>query len=197
VTVHERSGNFKFNATGWVLAVDGTLTIDLGSGPEQLTMDTTTCEAQDALVRYISTRPKGPKLKNDAPTGAIALPLGSTVEVRTGGTAREPEAPCTVDDGEHVHEIPIAHTAWWTFTGTGGDVTIDTAGSTFDTVVGVYVLDGGTFEQVGCVDDVFDPETGEGSLQSSITVATTAGVTYYVQIGGFGDSTGTLRFRLE
>jgi hypothetical protein len=93
--------------------------------------------------------------------------------------------------------VPFGHTAWWTFTGTGGDVTVDTAGSDFDTVVGVYVLAGGAFTQVGCVDDVFDPETEEGSLQAAITVATIAGQTYYIQAGGFGDSAGTLRFSLE
>ena len=99
-------------------------------------------------------------------------------------------------DGE-VEELPFAHTAWWTFTGTGGDVTVDSAGSDFDTIIGVYVLDGDAFEQVGCVDDVFDPVTEEGSLQSRVTVATIAGQTYYIQAGGFGDSAGTLRLRLE
>jgi len=71
---------------------------------------------------------------------------------------------------DRLDEVPFGHTAWWTFTGSGGDVTMDTAGSDFDTVVGVYVLNGGAFEQVGCVDDVFDPETEEGSLQAAITV---------------------------
>ena len=99
-------------------------------------------------------------------------------------------------DGE-VEALPFAHTAWWTFTGTGGDVTVDSAGSDFDTIIGVYVRDGDAFEQVGCVDDVFDPDTEEGSLQSRVTVATIAGQTYYIQAGGFGDSAGTLRLRLE
>jgi hypothetical protein len=94
-------------------------------------------------------------------------------------------------------QLPFAHTAWWTFTGTGGDVTIDTAGSDFDTIVAVYVSEGGSFAQVGCVDDVFDPETGEGSFQASITVATEAAQTYFIQAGGFGDSAGTLRLRIE
>ena len=85
---------------------------------------------------------------------------------RTGGTALDAEEPCTVEFDGDVEQLPFAHTAWWTFTGTGGDVTIDTAGSDFDTIIGVYVPDGGSFEQVGCVDDVFDPETEEGSLQS-------------------------------
>jgi hypothetical protein len=40
------------------------------------------------------------------------------------------------------------------------------------------------------VDDVFDPDF---SLQARVTIDTTAGVTYYVQAGGFGGSTGSLQ----
>jgi hypothetical protein len=119
------------------------------------------------------------------------------VEVRTGGTALDAEEPCTFEFYGMVEPLPLGHTAWWTFAGTGGDVTIDTAGSDFDTIVGVYVLEAGSFVQVGCVDDVFDPETEEGSLQSRVTVETVGGETYYVQAGGFDGSAGTLRLSLE
>jgi hypothetical protein len=197
ISIRDRSGNFKFNASGWVLAVDGSLTIDAGRVSTTLPMDDSSCEASDVRVSEIVGKVSGPKLKNDAPAGAIPLGIGDTVEVRTGGTAFDAEEACTVDFDGDVEELPFAHTAWWTFTGTGGDVTIDSAGSDFDTIIGVYILDAGSFEQVGCVDDVFDPDTEEGSLQSRVTIATIAGQTYYVQAGGFGDSAGTLRLRLE
>ncbi len=193
ISFRDASGNHKFTATGWVLAVDGSLTIDVGSIDTTLPMDESTCSASDVRVKEIIGKSSGPKLKNDAPSGAIALAIGGSVEVRTGGTALDAEEPCTVEFDGTVELLPFAHTAWWTFTGTGGDVTIDTAGSDFDTIVGVYVLDAGSFAQVGCVDDVFDPETEEGSLQSRVTISTVAGQTYYVQAGGFGDSAGTLR----
>ena len=197
ISIRDGSGNRKFTATGWVLAVDGSLTIDVGRLSTTLPMDDSSCSASDVRVKEIYGKTTGPKLKNDAPSGAIALGIGDTVAVKTGGTALEAEEPCTVEFDGFMEQLPFAHTAWWTFTGTGGDVTIDTAGSDFDTIVGVYVLDGDTFAQVGCVDDVFDPETGEGSLQSQITIATSAGQTYYIQAGGFGDSAGTLTLRLE
>jgi hypothetical protein len=197
ISIRDRSGNFKFNATGWVLAVDGSLTIDAGRLSTTLPMDDSTCSASDVRVQQIIGKTSGPKLKNDAPAGAIPLEIGDVVEVKTGGTAFDAEEPCTFEFDGNPEPLPFAHTAWWTFTGTGGDVTIDTAGSDFDTIVGVYILDGDVFEQVGCVDDVFDPETGEASLQSRITVATIAGQTYYIQTGGFGDSAGTLMLRLE
>ena len=196
ISIRDQSGNFKFRASGWVLAVDGSLTVDAGRVSTTLPMDDSTCEASDVRVSEIVGKVSGPKLKNDAPAGAIPLAIGGSVEVRTGGTAFDAEEPCTRLDGE-VEELPFAHTAWWTFTGTGGDVTVDSAGSDFDTIIGVYVRDGDAFEQVGCVDDVFDPVTEEGSLQSRVTIATIAGQTYYIQAGGFGDSAGTLRLRLE
>jgi hypothetical protein len=197
ISIRDGSGNHKFTATGWVLAVEGSITIDVGSIDTTLPMDETTCSASDVQVREVIGKTTGPKLKNDAPSGAIALGIGDTVEVRTGGTALDAEEPCTFEFDGMVEPLPLGHTAWWTFAGTGGDVTIDTAGSDFDTIVGVYVLDAGSFVQVGCVDDVFDPETEEGSLQSRVTVETVGGETYYVQAGGFDGSAGTLRLSLE
>lgn len=189
-------GNSKFRATGWALSVDGTLTIDIAGDTTALVMDDASCDAEDVRVQEITTSPGGPRLKNDAPAGALPLQPGTTVEVRTGGTADEPEAPCLTGDGE-IHEVPFGHTAWWTFSGTGDPVTIDTAGSDFDTVVAVYTLEDGDFQLVGCVDDVFDPDTGEGTVQASITIDTVEGETYYVQAGGFAESAGTLRLHLE
>ncbi len=72
---------------------------------------------------------------------------------------------------------------------------MDTAGSDFDTIVGVYTFDGDTYNQVGCVDDVDTPEGG--SLQAAITFGTDPGATYYVQVGGFGGATGRLQLTVS
>jgi hypothetical protein len=70
-------------------------------------------------------------------------------------------------------------------TGTGGEVTVDTAGSDFDTVAAAYVRDGsGSFAELACVDDVPLDPVGR-TLQSAVSFPTTAGTTYYVQVGGF------------
>ena len=111
----------------------------------------------------------------------MPIAVGETVTVSTGHTDLEPEEPCSGEFGE----FPIQHTAWWFFEGTGGDVTIDTAGSDFDTIVGVYVEEDDDLVPIGCVDDV-------DSLQARITVATEAGVTYWIQAGGFFGDAGTL-----
>jgi hypothetical protein len=69
-------------------------------------------------------------------------------------------------------------------------VTVDTAGSDYDTVMAVYTSDGaGGFTPVpgACLDDVPLEPLGR-TLQAAITWDTVAGTTYYVQIGGYPQS---------
>ena len=185
--------NFKVHITGTRYAVDGTLSLTTPDATYELPMDDESCFAADQrIVEHQSARqgPKGKPLPNDAPEGALPIAIGEEVSVRTGGTAIEPEAPCIGElEGQQV-EFPIGKTAWWTFEGTGGDVTIDTAGSDFDTVVGVYTDDGSGLVPIGCVDDV-------DSLQARITIPTEAGVTYWIQAGGFAGQSGTLVLTLN
>ncbi len=190
--INERfsSGNSKLHITGTSFGVDGSLSISTPDGDHDLPMSPDNCYAADTrVVQHESPRqgPRGKPLSNDAPAGALPIGLGESVTVRTLGTAVDAEAPCA--DGPF--EYPISKTAWWTFAGTGGDVTVDTAGSDFDTIVGIYVDDGGDgIVNIGCVDD-------DESLQARITVATDAGVTYYIQAGGFAGAAGTLVLTLD
>lgn len=187
-------GSSKTHIVGQQYLVDGSLSVTLDGTTTVLAMDETSCFAADITITdHFSPRqgPKGRPLPNDGPEGALPIAIGETITVRnTGGTAFEPEAPCIASFPEGDFEVPLGHTAWWTFTGTGSPVTVDTAGSDFDTVAGVYVDDGGTLTQVGCNDD-------DEGLQARLTVSTEAGVTYYVQVGGFGGQTGTLVLTVE
>ena len=189
--INERfvDGPYKVHIVGREYLVEGSLTVTIDGVATQLAMDETSCRAADVTVtEHHSPRqgPKGRPLPNDAPEAALPIEIGETVTVRnTGGTAPEPEASCVVSDVEGEFEIPLGHTAWWTFSGTGSEVTVDTAGSSFDTVVGIYIDDGGFLTQMGCNDDV-------DSLQARLTVPTEVGVTYYVQVGGFDGQTGSL-----
>jgi hypothetical protein len=181
--------------TSQPFSVDGSLSLTTPGGSQTLPMDADHCNAAQEHAFFHSVQPAGPKpkpLANDAPTGAVAAKFGKTIRVVTGGNAQAPEEPCTVTDPEtnETFELPIEYTAWWTFTGTGGQVTADSAGSSFDTIVGVYTGTPGSLTQVGCVDDVDDPTF---SLQAKVTVDTIAGATYFVQAGGFGGSTGRLQ----
>ena len=173
------------------LAVSGTLDVSTPGGDQNLPMDDEHCVASLDRVFQHDVRPSGRSRTpaNDAPEGAIAAKLGRTYRVVTGGNAQAPEEPCSFIDPEtgDAFPFPIEYTAWWTFVGTGGPVTVDIAGSTFDTIVGVYTGSPGSLTQVDCVDDVSEPAF---SLQARVTIDTVAGVTYYVQAGGFGGSTG-------
>lgn len=190
-------GSFKL--IGELISVDGTLEVQLDGGMT-LTMDDEQCFAVDGRTMSHFVDPRGPKgrpLANDAAEGAIPLAIGQTDRVITGGNALEPEEPCVggidPETGEPF-EFPITYTAWWTFTGTGEEVTVSTEGSDFDTIVGIYVLEEGELVQVACVDDVFEPEF---SLLAEVTIATEAGETYYIQAGGFAEASGRLVVSVE
>lgn len=125
-------------------------------------------------------KPGGKPPANDLPSGALALALG-TVGQSTRGAAVAAEAPCVLDTGEGAYEVPFGRTVWYSFTGTGGDVTVSTIGtsSELNTVLGVY--DALSMGQVACADEGPDPKQG---WAAEATVPTTQGASYLVQVGG-------------
>jgi hypothetical protein len=164
------------------LAPDGSLDFSTG---ESFPIDGAHCSASSFVNKVIVTAPKGPKPgqppSNDTPDGAIAIDVGSILNVQTTSTAVLPEVEITTcPEGDRDN---LGHTLWYTFQGTGDAVTIDPSGSNFDTVVAVYTRDGDAWTEVGCNDDA------EGGLplsyQGKLTVPTDEGVTYYIQAGGF------------
>ncbi len=197
VRTKEDNGIAVVRLTSEAYAVDGVLEVSTPAGDQSLPLDSEHCFASDTSGFAQELRPAGPKpgpLANDTPDGAIALKTGRTVHVANGGTAFDPEEPCVVEFENELFELPITNTAWWTFTGNGEAMTVDTVGSSFDTIVGVYTLDGDTFTQLACVDDVFDPF---GTFSARATVDTAAGETYYVQAGGYSGSIGRLHVIVE
>lgn len=164
-----------------VLASDGR-TYDLGD-----------CSGFRFETRGIITNPAGPQEKgrppsNDLPSGAVPLDVDDRVNQHTKATAFAPEAPCAIFDEEEPFDL-IAKTVWYTIEGSGGPVTVSTAGSNFDTVLAVYDP-GDLTEPLECVDDVFEDGF---SLQAEVTLQTEPGVTYLVQVGGFGGQHGLMK----
>lgn len=79
------------------------------------------------------------------------------------------------------------HTLWWKITPTtDGDLVVDTFGSDFDTVLGVY-----TGASVDNLNTIAANDDAGGTLQSKVTFAATAGTTYYLQVDGGGRSRGS------
>lgn len=158
------------------LIPDGTLAFTTG---HQFTLDGEACFSTVFDDHVIETAPAGPKpgepsAVNDTREGAVPLQVGKVVNDQTRNTAIAPEQAA-------LEGCSFGHTLWYRFTGTGGPVTIDTAGSNFDTVIAVYDGD----STLACIDDVFFEPAGV-TLQAALTIDhTVQGTTYFVQAGGF------------
>ena len=187
-----KTATSRFVSRGVTLDIEGTLT--LGT----MTFDLGACIGVDGRNKEINTNPRGPKPggkapANDLPSGAKLMTVGSKTSVATKGARpafEEPFECLTFEEPGGVFALPVGHTVWYRIVGTGGPVTVDTAGSDYDTVVAVYTADGaGGFTPVpdACVDDVGLDPVGV-TLQSAVTFDTVAGTSYYVQIGGFPES---------
>jgi len=167
-----------------MLDLEGALTIGSHS------FDLGACVGFDEQRMIFASFPAGPTPgglvpANDVPGGAELLVIGARDVVATKGASLEPEASYECDPG-----VPIGHTVWYSVLGTGAPVTIDTAGSDFDTILAVYTADGaGGFEPVpgACVDDVSLEPVGR-TLQATVSWDALAGTTYFVQIGGLQQS---------
>jgi hypothetical protein len=145
------------------------------------------CDTSAFQAHTVSTAPAGPKPggkapANDTAAGAIAIAPGDRLNVQTGNASLDAElqlSTCPEGFGDQ-----MGRTLWYTVIGTGDPVTIDTAGSNFDTLIGVYEGDLDSLSEIACDDDVFSAPIGS-SYQAAVTFDTVDGVVYHVQVGGF------------
>jgi hypothetical protein len=117
-----------------------------------------------------SAQPGNDDFEAATPVGAI--PFEEVVDVTDATVqADEPDFVCA----------PMGNTVWYGLTlEEAMDVTVDTAGSDYDTVMAVYTgSDFFDFEVIDCVDDTI------AGLQAAVTFGAEAGVTYWVQVGAF------------
>jgi hypothetical protein len=203
-----KSSNATVRVTGSLVDVEGTMTTSLGTfdlGPCVIAM--TRVKEHDNATN--GPKPGGKRPANDLPAGAQTLQVGGKASLSTKGArvASEADYPCMVDEDFEGNPItvPVEHTVWYRIAGTGRSITVDTAGSSYDTVIAVYAGAADAGATVACLDDVPLVPFGR-TLQSAVTFPTTAGITYWVQIGGinegiFGDFTnvpyGNLRVRVR
>jgi hypothetical protein len=76
-------------------------------------------------------------------------------------------------------------TAWYRFTpATSGMVKIETMGSDYDTVLGLFTGTRGNLTLIGCNDDI--EINGQWNPSSSLFLNLNAGVTYYINIAKYG-----------
>jgi hypothetical protein len=129
------------------------------------------------VLNVTAITPPPPPPANDDCANAIAIsdgadqPFDTTSATNSGIAVANCGLPVTINN-----DIFYTYTASCT-----GEVTIDTCGTGFDTVIAVFDACGGT--QIACNDD--NDACGEFSLQSSLTFPATSGTTYVVVVGGY------------
>jgi hypothetical protein len=94
----------------------------------------------------------------------------------------------TRQSGEPAHgTAPTGRSVWWTWTALDdGPVTISTAGSQFDTILGVYTGDSVNALSLVAENDDIDPE----ELQSTVTFQAAAGTAYRIAVDGYANQIG-------
>jgi hypothetical protein len=166
-------------------ALEPSGTIEFSTG-DSFAIDAEHCDARGFDSHSASSSPKGPKRaplpSNDGPDGAIALHVGS--RVNTSNVGASPDAEIQLTNCPEGFFDQFGNTLWYTIEGTGSPVTIDTAGSNFDTLIAVYLPTDPGFEEIACIDDVEFEPVGS-TFQAALTFDAEDGVTYYVQIGGY------------
>jgi hypothetical protein len=119
---------------------------------------------------------------NDMFANAIALTAasGSVTGTNTGATK---------ETGEPNHAgVSGGHSIWYAWTApTNVTASVDTFGSSFDTVLAVY-----TGTSVSALTAVASNDDS-GGLQSKVTFVATAGVTYRIAVDGYGGATGSVK----
>lgn len=121
-----------------------------------------------------------------APQDAFAksYPIGDT-----RGSIKGSNAGCSVEGGEPTHAGSRNRSVWWTYKApSAGSVTVDTFGSTFDTVLAVYTGNAvGSLTLVGSNDD-----TAPGT-QSQVTFTAEANKRYRIAVDGGSGATGAIK----
>lgn len=105
------------------------------------------------------------------------------------GSASGGNVGATKEAGEPNHAGNVGgKSIWYSWTAPdSGSVTIDTIGSSFDTLLAVYTGNGvGTLTQVASNDDATN-------TQSRVTFAAVAGTVYRIAVDGFNGSSGSVR----
>jgi hypothetical protein len=140
--------------------------------------------AQGSVKLNIAFTGTGPA--NDSFANRIAL---TGTSVSTSGT----NANASAEAGEPAHASNVAvKSVWWTWTAPqAGRATIDTIGSSFDTVLGIY-----TGTAVNALTTVASDDQGGGNNTSRVTFTATAGTTYQIAVDGWQGAAGSVKLNI-
>lgn len=133
-------------------------------------------------------------------TSTVATPFnddwsGAPILTQNVLNLRGSTSAATVEPAEPVHagEVSAAASIWWRWTAPGsGNVTVDTSGSAFDTVLAIYTGNGVTgLTPVASNDDASGVMT-----TSELSFTATSGVTYSIAVAGKSGASGLAMLHL-
>ncbi len=118
---------------------------------------------------------------------------GATLITGASASVSGTNVNATKETGEPNHAGNAGgKSVWWTWTApASGNVVIDTNGSTFDTLLGVY-----TGTAVNALTQVASDDNGGPSLTSRVAFNVTAGVVYRIAVDGSGGASGNIQLNL-
>ncbi|GIV35221.1 MAG: hypothetical protein KatS3mg031_2756 [Chitinophagales bacterium] len=123
---------------------------------------------------------------NDECANAVTITCGQTISGSTTEATQESLSSC----GTAI----TAPGVWYTFTGTGGSVTLSLCNNaTYDTKISVFTDGCGTLTCIGGNDDA----SGCSGFTSEFTFTSLPGIPYLVLVHGFGSSTGDFDLTLN
>ncbi|NES64368.1 MAG: hypothetical protein F6K24_03385, partial [Okeania sp. SIO2D1] len=132
--------------------------------------------------------PESPGVENDNFQNSNPISgISSTVNGTNNNATSEQGEPASVSEAGENNSV------WWSWTApTSGQVTVDTFGSNFDTVLAAYTGD--------FVSDLTEIASNDGSaltLLSEIVFDAVEGTTYHFVVDGFSDETGEIVLNLS
>jgi (2Fe-2S) ferredoxin len=152
-----------------------------GGTPYHIMVGSLTTGVRGALKLHVRQGP--PAAGNDelaAATAIQSVPFSDWLD--TSGTTVDPGGPNCLGSRRSV---------WYSFVAPEDlSLLADTAGSSYDTTLGIWSENGDSLESVACVDDV-------DSLQAKALFDAEAGKSYLMMVGDLGDRAGELRFSLD
>jgi hypothetical protein len=126
-----------------------------------------------------------PPANDDFANATVLASLPASVSESTVEAGWEDSEPASSCGGGF-----MSNTVWFAYMPpANGLLVADTVGSDFDTMIAVYTGSWLSLVEVDCNDDSYGP-------QSQLVFEVSAGVTYWVQVGGFSDS-GSLVLNLD
>ena len=129
----------------------------------------------------VLTGPQPPANDDFAKAFDLGSPPGFNVDGHNGGATLESAEP----GGS-------TSTVWYQWTApSAGDFTIDTFGSSFDTVLNVFT--GGS---VNSLSPIGANDNSGANLQSNLMLTASAGQTYHIRVSGFGGASGAYALNL-